>query len=327
MVCGGGGSGRPGRRGRGSTAAVAVLRSCRCRLRRGLAGPRPPLDAGEVEARPAARGRARRGARRRRGSRRRRRRRRCGPADRITARSHSSAANGRSWVATSIVRSIALQDLEQLAAAARVEVGRRLVEHEQVGPHREHGGDRHPPPLAHRELVRRAVRRACSMRTAASASATRARDLLARQAHVERAERDVLATVGMKSWSSGSWKTRPTRGAARAARARHVDPGDLELPRRPSAGRSGAASASSCRRRWGRARPPARRARRAGRRPRSAALPVRVARSARPVRVDGAAHAATDHPQRHQREQHDARRTPRRRVRTLSGVSCGICPL
>ena len=83
---------------------------------------------------------------------------------------------------TSIVRSIALEDVEQLAAGARVEVGGRLVEHEQPRAHREHGGDRHAPPLAHRQLVRRAVGAACAIRTAASASSTRARDLVALEA-------------------------------------------------------------------------------------------------------------------------------------------------
>ena len=33
----------------------------------------------------------------------------------------------------------------------------------------------------------------------------------AAQAEVRRAEGHVVGTVGMKSWSSGSWKTMPTR--------------------------------------------------------------------------------------------------------------------
>ena len=50
-----------------------------------------------------------------------------------------------------------LQDVEQLAARARVEIRGGLVEHEQRRLHREHGRDRDAASLAERELVRRAV--------------------------------------------------------------------------------------------------------------------------------------------------------------------------
>ena len=79
------------------------------------------------------------------------------PPESSTARSHSWAANGRSWVTTSIVRSTRVEDLQQLAARPRVEVRGRLVEHQQPRAHREHGRDRDAPALAERELVRRAV--------------------------------------------------------------------------------------------------------------------------------------------------------------------------
>ena len=45
----------------------------------------------------------------------------------------------------------------ELAPGGRVEVRRRLVEHEQLGLHREHRGHRHPPALPEAEVVRRAV--------------------------------------------------------------------------------------------------------------------------------------------------------------------------
>ena len=162
---------------------------------------------------PAARGRARRAAPRRRGSRAHGPSATIRPPDRITARSHSRAANGRSWVTTSIVRSIGVEHLEQLAPRARVEVRRRLVEHEQPRVHREHGRDRHAPPLAERELVRRAVRHVLHphgrqrVRHARAAPRSRARPRLSGPKATS------SPTVGMNSWSSGSWNTSPTRGA------------------------------------------------------------------------------------------------------------------
>ena len=90
----------------------------------------------------------------------------------------------------------AREHVEQLAARARVEVGRRLVEHEQARAHRQHGGDRHPPALAHRELVGGALGRRAPCAPRRAPRATRSRDLVALEAHVERAERHVLLDGG-----------------------------------------------------------------------------------------------------------------------------------
>ena len=51
----------------------------------------------------------------------------------------------------------AAQDVGELAPRGGVEVGRRLVEHEDLGLHRQHGGDRDPAALAVGQVVRRAV--------------------------------------------------------------------------------------------------------------------------------------------------------------------------
>ena len=83
------------------------------------------------------------------------------------------------------------QDLGELAPAGRVQVGRRLVQHQDLRPHGQHGGDRDPAALAERQVVRRPV--------AVRGHADRGERLVdpgaqlgAAQAEVGRAERDVL---------------------------------------------------------------------------------------------------------------------------------------
>ena len=85
----------------------------------------------------------------------------------------------------------ALEDVEQLAPGTRVEVGGRLVEHEQARAHGEHGGDRHAPALAHRQLERRPLGGALHA-DGGECLRHAPLDLRARQALVERAERHVL---------------------------------------------------------------------------------------------------------------------------------------
>ena len=76
-----------------------------------------------------------------------------------SSRSPSSEARLRSWVARTTVRSVlGLQPEQQageVALVARVEVERRLVEHQQLGLLGQGGGDEHGLPLAARELVDR----------------------------------------------------------------------------------------------------------------------------------------------------------------------------
>ena len=134
----------------------------------------------------------------------------------------------------SSVRSIRVERLDQLAAGARVEVRARLVEHEQARVHRQHGGDRDPPPLAEAELVRRAVGVLAHAHGVQRASCTRSSTSGLESPRLSGPNATSSRTVGMNSWSSGSWKIRPTR----ARRSRDVvvadaQAGDLELARVP----------------------------------------------------------------------------------------------
>ena len=79
------------------------------------------------------------------------------PPSRMTARPHSCRAYGRSWVTRIVVTSRPSTISASSRRATRVEVRRRLVEHEDVGPHRQHRGQRDPPALAEAEVVRRAI--------------------------------------------------------------------------------------------------------------------------------------------------------------------------
>ena len=124
----------------------------------------------------------------------------------------------------------ALEDVEQVAAGAGVEVGGRLVEHEQRGVHGQDGGDGHAAALAHRELVRRAVGGVGHAHGVQRLGhALRARWRRSRS-WLSGPKATSSSTVGMKSWSSGSWKTRPTRARTWCSVSRPtVRPGDLEL--------------------------------------------------------------------------------------------------
>ena len=84
------------------------------------------------------------------------------------------------------------QQLQELSPGAGVEVGRRLVEHEQLRPHGEDGGDRRPPALALRQRVGGAARRARQAHRGEGVLDPRG-NLVAAQSQVERPERHVLA--------------------------------------------------------------------------------------------------------------------------------------
>ena len=102
-------------------------------------------------------------------------------------------------------------DVGELPARRRVEVGRRLVEHQDLRLHRQHGGDRDPAPLAEGEVVRRPVDEL------GHADHAPARSSPGRRARAPEIPRLVgpnatsARTEPMNSWSSGSWKTMPTR--------------------------------------------------------------------------------------------------------------------
>ena len=134
------------------------------------------------------------------------------PPDRITERGHSSAAYGRSWVTISTVTSRPTQDLGEFAAAGRVEVGRRLVEHQDLRVHRQHRRHRDPAALPEATGGAAAGRRASAMPTAVERARRPARSSSApRRPRLAGPNATSSRTVGMNSWSSGSWKTMPTR--------------------------------------------------------------------------------------------------------------------
>ena len=103
------------------------------------------------------------------------------------------------------------QDVGELAARGGVEVGRRLVEHQDLRLHRQHGGDRDPAALAEDEVVRRPVGevRHPDPVEGVAAPAARAPRRAARGWPARTRRR--RAPLPMNSWSSGSWKTMPTR--------------------------------------------------------------------------------------------------------------------
>ena len=112
---------------------------------------------------------------------------------------------------TRIVRSRPSRMVGELPPGGRVEVRGRLVEHEQLRLHREHRRDRDPPALPEAEVVRRAVdvRRPCRRRRAPRRPGRRARR--PRRPRLAGPKATSSRTVGMNSWSSGSWKTMATR--------------------------------------------------------------------------------------------------------------------
>ena len=176
---------------------------------------RPPgsaMRSREVEAGGQLEVVAPRAARRRRGSRRTARRRRSArrPGS-PRARTARRRAAGRAS-STSIVRSIAVEHLEQLAPRARVEVRRRLVEHEQRA-----GASRAPSrsPRAGARPSRAGAARASAASVhphGRRAPRRRARATSARSSpRFSGPKATSSRTVGMNSWSSGSWNTSPTR--------------------------------------------------------------------------------------------------------------------
>ena len=105
--------------------------------------------------------------------------------------------------------------LQQLAPRARVEVGRRLVEHQQrAGPSPARSRSRRGGAARARAGAARGRRRAPSARRPAPGSrpATSGADMPRFSGPNATSSR----TVGMNSWSSGSWNTSPTR--ARSSR-------------------------------------------------------------------------------------------------------------
>ena len=84
------------------------------------------------------------------------------------------------------------QDVGELAPRRRVEVRRRLVEHEDLGSHREHGRDGDPPALAEGQVVRRPVGEVAHPDAVERLDDARV-ELGAAQAEVGRPERHVVA--------------------------------------------------------------------------------------------------------------------------------------
>jgi hypothetical protein len=105
-----------------------------------------------------------------------------------------------------------VEHLEELAAGARVEVRRGLVEDEELGLHGEHRGDRDAAALAHRELVRRPVG-GIAHADGGERFLDPVERLLAREAEVERAEGDVFANGGHEELVVGVLEDEPDAGA------------------------------------------------------------------------------------------------------------------
>lgn len=190
----------------------------------GQVGCNPAGAAGEGRPRDRSRGApggGRPGAPRRPGGRGRRRRPRSGR--RRSPGADSSSVYGRSCVITRVVSGRTAQHLGELATGHRVEVGGRLVEHQHVGapwPARS-PATATLSTLAEAQAARRPVghvghahRGEGLIHPAARASPRRPR--LAGPKATSR------PTVGMNSWSSGSWNTMPTR--RRTSRRRPSSP-------------------------------------------------------------------------------------------------------
>ena len=129
-----------------------------------------------------------------------------------------------------------VQHGEQFAPRTWVEVCRRLVEHEEGRLHRENGGDRDAPALAHGQSVRRAVL-AAEHPDGAEREAHALADLAPSRPRLRGPKATSSDTVGMNSWSSGSWKTSPTRArSSRICRPWTSIPARRGVPRR-AAGR------------------------------------------------------------------------------------------
>ena len=107
------------------------------------------------------------------------------------------------------------EQADELAPAAGVQAGRRLVEDEDGRVHREDRRDRDPLPLAEREVVGDAGARSAAIPTAASARSTRAWTSSAGIPMWSGPKATSSKTVGLNSWSSGSWKTIPTSARTR----------------------------------------------------------------------------------------------------------------
>ena len=85
------------------------------------------------------------------------------------------------------------QDVGELAARGGVEVGRRLVEHQDLRLHRQHGGDRDPAALAEGQVVRRPVGEVGHADPVERVHRPGASSSAPAHAEVGRPERDVLA--------------------------------------------------------------------------------------------------------------------------------------
>ena len=122
----------------------------------------------------------------------------------ITDRGHSSQRVGQ-VVGDHQRRDVErAHDVGELAAGRRVEVRRRLVEHQDLGLHRQHGRDRDPAALPEAEVVGRPVgevapcrRRRAPRRPAASSSAPRSPRLAGPKADVVAHGRHEQLVVGV----------------------------------------------------------------------------------------------------------------------------------
>ena len=101
------------------------------------------------------------------------------------------------------------QQVDQPSARLRVQATGGFVHHQQVGRHGQDTGNRDTLLLAARQPVRRPGAHgphAHALERFLHAGSTSASP----QALIARTEGDVVKTEAMKSWSSGSWNTRPT---------------------------------------------------------------------------------------------------------------------
>ena len=132
------------------------------------------------------------------------------PRSNTTARGHSSSASGRSWVTTTVVtsRPRTTSTRSRRAAGSRLAVGSSST--------RTSGWVASTPARAARRRSPRlnwcGARSARSVRpTTSRAASTRASISSPARPSEEGPKATSARTVGRKSWSSGSWKTRPTR--------------------------------------------------------------------------------------------------------------------
>ena len=157
-----------------------------------------------------------------------------------TARSTSGITSSRRCSTTTSVwrraRSKLAEQRHHLGRAGRVELGRRLVQHQDLGLLRQHAGQRQPLLLAAGEPLDPVV---AAVAPARPPPARRRSDRPSRRAGRPGSpgrRRPRPRRSSMQNCASGSWKTIPTRCARSAIEARRVSrPSTRTVPRRSPA--------------------------------------------------------------------------------------------